>query len=218
MTRPQQPGSAHLNALGLLDSGVSFVIHLGVEAVLLDRLRFTARARGMTVIELDMTRAADAISLSTYLARAFRFPHKVVGLDAAIDLISDLEWFGNDKGYLVVARGLPDSSPIAEMFASLLPNIVDRWRSQGVPFLGAIDGAGPRLVGAMRAANDELERASRLPWAQPGVGPVEFVLHGGSWRNWGCGLTTAHPRGPSGFGSWSSPERGWLAGINRDHR
>lgn len=154
-----------------------FVIHLGVDASLLGRFKAEARSSGMSVIELDLTGVADAAALSKYLAGAFMFPHETTGLDAAVDLISDLEWFGNAGGYMVLARGLPNSSPIADSFASLLPNIVDRWRSQGVPFVIAIDGMGDRLEAALRAANDAMERAGRLPWAQPGTGAVDVIVH-----------------------------------------
>ena len=61
------------------------------------------------------------------------FPHEVSGLDAAIDSISDLEWFGNDGGYLVVARGLAELSPVADSFGSILPNIVDAGAAEPRP-------------------------------------------------------------------------------------
>ena len=77
-----------------------------------------------------------------------------------------------------VARGLAGSSVVADAFVSLLPNIVDRWRSQAVPFVVAIDGSGERLRAALLAANREMERAGSLPWAQPGTGAVDVILHG----------------------------------------
>ena len=55
---------------------------------------------------------------------------KTHGLDAAVDLISDLEWFGNSRGYLVVVEGLDRAGGVIAVFASLLPNIVDRWRAR----------------------------------------------------------------------------------------
>lgn len=157
--------------------GEPFAIHLGVDAPLLARFKADARSRGMSVIELDLAGVSDAAALSDYLAAAFMFPHETTSLDAAIDLISDLEWFGNAGGYMVLTRGLRDSSPIADSFASLLPNIVDRWRSQAVPFVIAIHGRGDRLEAALLAANDAMERAGRLPWAQPGTGAVDVIVH-----------------------------------------
>lgn len=157
--------------------GEPFAIHLGVDACLLARFKADARSRGMSVIELDLAGVSDTATLSNYLASAFMFPHETTGLDAAIDLISDLEWFGNARGYVILARGLRDSSPIADSFSSLLPNIVDRWRSQAVPFVIVIEGRGDRLEAALVAANDAMARAGRLPWAQPGTGAVDVIVH-----------------------------------------
>ena len=43
------------------------------------------------------------------------FPHKIGGMDAALDLMSDLDWFGNDAGYLVVVEGLGSTSKPARL-------------------------------------------------------------------------------------------------------
>lgn len=152
-------------------------IHLGVDLPLRARFKTDARSRGMSVIELELDEISDVAALCNYLAAAFMFPHETTGLDAAIDLISDLEWFGSAGGYMVLARGLRDSSPIAGAFVSILPNIIDRWRGQAVPFVVAIDGRGLGLEAALRAANDAMERAGRLPWAQPGTCAVDVIVH-----------------------------------------
>lgn len=156
----------------------SFAIHLGMDAAQLGRLQDDARSQGMSVIELDFEGIPDRSGLIDYLAKAFMFPHEIGGLDAAVDLISDLEWFGNPRGYLVTVRGLVGSRAVGESFVSILPNVVDRWRSQRVPFVVATDGQDKRLQSALLAANSEMERAGTLPWAQPGTGPAEVVLHG----------------------------------------
>jgi hypothetical protein len=132
----------------------------------------------MSVFELDLQGLPDRSALVDYLAKTFMFPHEIGGLDAAVDLISDLEWFGNVRGYLVVVRGVAGASAVGESFVSILPNIVDRWRSQRVPFVVAIDSQDERLQGILSAANREMERAGQLPWAQPGTGPAEVVVHG----------------------------------------
>jgi S-ribosylhomocysteine lyase LuxS involved in autoinducer biosynthesis len=133
----------------------------------------------MGVFRLELTGVPDRHSLVHYLARQFMFPHEVVGVDAAVDLMSDLEWFGNSNGYLVVAHGLTDGSEVANAFVSMLPNVVDRWRSQAVPFVVAIDSLGSQLQAALDAANQEMARAGQLPWAQPGTGSVDVIVHGG---------------------------------------
>jgi hypothetical protein len=60
------------------------------------------------------------------------------GLDAAVDLISDLDWFSNSNGYLVVIGGLDRAPALVEPVAGILPNIGDRWRTQAAPFIVAI--------------------------------------------------------------------------------
>lgn len=159
------------------DIARSFVIHLGMNRDQLARLQGDARSRGMTVIELDLQGIPDRSALVDYLAKTFMFPHEVAGLDAAVDLISDLEWFGNARGYLVTVRGLVGTAAVGESFVSILPNVVDRWRSQQVPFVVAIEGQDDRLHSALLAANRDMERAGKLPWAQPGTGPAEVVLY-----------------------------------------
>jgi hypothetical protein len=134
----------------------------------------------MSVIRLDLAGLADDAALADYLATAFMFPHETRGLDAAVDLISDLEWFGNSNGYLVVVDGLDRAPKVVEPFASILPNIVDRWRSQAVPFIVAILMTSERLTSALAAANRRMDEAGRLPWAQPGTGGVDVVVHKGS--------------------------------------
>jgi hypothetical protein len=156
-----------------------YSIHLGVDAALFARFEAEARLREMSVIGLDLTGLADRAALVDYLATAFMFPHATSGLDAAVDLISDLEWFGNTRGYLVVVRGLAEPTAVADSFVSILPNIVDRWRSQAVPFVVAVDGNSDQLKSTLLAANREMERAGSLPWAQPGTGAVDIIIHEG---------------------------------------
>lgn len=162
------------------DIARAFVIHLGMGPPEIAQLAGDARSRGMVVIELDLQGLPDRSALVDYLANAFMFPREIGGLDAAVDLISDLEWFGNARGYLVVARGVAGATVAGESFVSILPNIVDRWRSQTVPFVVAIDGEDGLLQSALLAANREMERAGKLPWAQPGTGPADLIIHGGT--------------------------------------
>lgn len=156
----------------------SFTIHLGLDDVQMSGLKADARSRGMNVIELDLARVSNRRELGEYLAEAFMFPHPTSGLDAAVDMISDLEWIGSESGYLIVARGAREPSTAVDSFVSILPNIVDRWRSQAVPFVVAIDGCGEQLRSALLAANREMERAGNLAWAQPGTGAVIVAVHG----------------------------------------
>jgi hypothetical protein len=47
----------------------------------------------VSVVELDLAGIPDDEALADYLAATFEFPYPTKGLDAAIDLISDLEWW-----------------------------------------------------------------------------------------------------------------------------
>lgn len=162
-----------------IDIRKSFTIHLGLDATRFSRLETDARSHGMHVIELNLESIHNGRELGEYLAGVFKFPHATSGLDAAVDMISDLEWIGCESGYLIIARGTREPSLAADSFVSILPNIVDRWRSQAVPFVVAIDGKGEQLQAALLAANREMERAGNLPWAQPGTGAVRVEVHGG---------------------------------------
>ncbi|MFJ4267901.1 hypothetical protein ACIPY1_15185 [Paenarthrobacter nicotinovorans] len=154
-----------------------FAVHLGVTGPLVGHVKADARLRGMMVFELDLSGLPDVTALCQYLESEFMYPYRTVGLDAAIDLISDLQWFGCTHGYLLVVLGAADSSPVACDFASILPGILDRWRTQEVPFTVVIDGKGECLQAAIAASNATLEEQGRRPWAQPGIGPVDVVVH-----------------------------------------
>jgi len=158
-------------------TGRDFAIHLGVDDKLAAAFRAEALGRGIRVIELDLTNVPDRPTLGAYLARAFEFPHATEGLDAAVDLISDLESFGDVPGHLVITRGLVEPSEVGDAFASMLPNIVDRWRSQNVPFEATLDGSDDHVQSMLLSANQEMDRAGRLPWAQPGTGAVDVIIH-----------------------------------------
>jgi hypothetical protein len=163
--------------MSVFPAGESHVIHVGATEGLVALLQNDARTAGMSVIRLDLAGLTDAAALAEYLATAFMFPHETRGLDAAVDLISDLEWFGNSDGYLVVVDGVDRAPNVVEPFASILPNIVDRWRTQGVPFILAILMNSEQLTSALAAANLRMDEAGRVPWAQPGTGGVEVVVH-----------------------------------------
>ena len=78
----------------------------------------------------------------------------------------------------MVARAVAGAKAVGESFVSMLPNIVDRWRSQGVTFVVAIDAQDERIRATLTSANLAMERAGQLPWAQPGTGPAQVAFHG----------------------------------------
>jgi hypothetical protein len=165
--------------MSAIDLSQPFAIHLGVDEPQFARFEDDALLRGMMIFRLDLTGLPDRSALADYLAQEFMYPFRTAGLDAAVSLISDLEWFGNTNGHLVIARGLATPSEVGDLFVSILPSITDRWRTQEIPFMVAIDGKGDRLRSSLQDANDRIEESASLPWAIPGYeSAVNVVIHG----------------------------------------
>jgi hypothetical protein len=158
-----------------------FSVHVAASAALASQLEHAARRAGAGVIHLDLSGVEDRMALGDRLAEVFMFPHRTRGLDAAIDLISDLEWFGNSSGYLVTvdAADTVRRNVLAD-FAGILPAILDRWRTQGNPFVVVLVGVTHRQAAlpALARANSKLAEFAKLPWAPPGTGPVTVLDHG----------------------------------------
>ncbi|MDP9906690.1 hypothetical protein [Arthrobacter bambusae] len=169
-----------IGPMSAIDLSQPFTIHLDVDEPQFERFEDDALMRGMMIFRLDLTGLPDRTALADYLAQEFMYPFRTAGLDAAVSLISDLEWFGNTNGHLVIARGLATPSDVGDLFVSILPNITDRWRTQEIPFIVAIDGKGDRLRSSLQDANDRMDEFARRPWAIPGYdeGAVSVVIHG----------------------------------------
>lgn len=79
----------------------------------------------------------------------------------------------------MIARGLSAPSEVGETFVSLLPNITERWQTQGTPFIVAIDGKGDELRSSLQDANDHLDEFAKK--GGPGFvtyqGPIQVVVH-----------------------------------------
>lgn len=156
-----------------------FVIHVGATHALGRRLEREARAAGGSIFHLALQGLRDRRGLCDRLAETFMFPYASAGLDGAIDLISDLEWFGNVSGYLVLVDNDGAADSVVADIAGILPAIVDRWRTQGVGFVVVMLGESnqPHLRRVLDKANSELDEAGALPWAQPGTGRVTIEVH-----------------------------------------
>lgn len=165
--------------MSTIDLSQPYAIHLGVDETQFERLTRDAFTCQMMVFRLDITGLADRIALADYLAQEFMYPFPTWGLDAAISLISDLEWFGNTNGYVVIARGLSEPSEVGDTFVSLLPNITERWQTLGIPFIVAVDGKGDGLRSSLQEANDYLDEFAKN--GGPGYvgyqGPIQVVTH-----------------------------------------
>lgn len=158
-----------------------FAIHVGVPESTSSLFEESARSAGASVIHLDLSAIDGIDTLQRRLSQTFLFPVDTGGLDSALDFISDLEWLGATDGYLVIVHGLDSSPEAIEPFASILPNIVDRWRSQGRPFVVLILGneSRQRALSVLADANLRMDNAGKLPWAQPGTGAVPILDHSG---------------------------------------
>jgi hypothetical protein len=160
-----------------------FAVHVSATGSAARRLEDEARRAGASVVRLDLSGVRDRAGLGERLAQTFLFPHETRGLDAAIDLISDLEWFGGSDGYLVIVDGMNHASvDVIADFAGILPPIVDRWRSQRRAFVIVLvgDDHGNQAASALIRANARLVEAGKVPWAQPGTGAVTIVDHAGA--------------------------------------
>lgn len=155
-------------------------IHVAVDLAEAARLKSVFRREQYSVVQVDLTGVDDRRGLCRRLGAAFLFPYEVASLDAVVDLVSDLEWFGNDSGYLVEITGMDlVRSETLRDATGLLPAICDRWRSQHRGFVVLLIGESHRATALARLAeaNSELGAASGLPWARD-TGQVEIVDHG----------------------------------------
>lgn len=155
-----------------------FAIHVSAKQSIAQGLVNEAGRIGAAVVRLDLSGVADRKALCDRLAHTFAFPHATQGLDAALDMMSDLDWLGNTQGYLVIVDEMDMPEDVIADFAGILPAIVDRWRAQGRPFVVVFVGEhGPAAQSALAYANRQLEAAATLAWAQPGTGAVTIVDH-----------------------------------------
>ncbi len=81
-----------------------FAIHVGVNETIAKELEVDARSGGGTVIVLDLSRVHDRQALVDELSRTFQFPHDARGLDAVVDLVSDLDWLDESAGFLLLVH------------------------------------------------------------------------------------------------------------------
>jgi hypothetical protein len=157
-------------------------VHVGVPKVYADEIRRNTREAGISVIDLGLEGVTSTAGLCQRLSEVFMYPHETRGLDAAIDLISDLEWFGSERGYLVLISGLDGVPPeVAGDLGGIWPNILNRWRAGRTTFLViALEaGAQPTFEDQVHLGNAQMDAAGSLPWARPGTGRID--IEDGPW-------------------------------------
>lgn len=154
-------------------------VHVAVDEALAQRLKDSAATSGDSVMVLELSGVLNRDELSERLAEAFKYPHRAAGLDAAIDLMSDLEWLGEASGYLLLVETDGTSEEAASALAGILPAVIDRWRTQETPFVAAILGTEylDATTRALERTNRALQEFSDLPWTLPGTAPVPVIDH-----------------------------------------
>lgn len=158
----------------------SVQIHVGMSAADASRMVDDHRSIGCGLIRLELDGVESKDGLVDRLASTFLFPHNVSGLDGAVDLMSDLAWFGNDVGYVVMVNGLAiPPLEVSRSLLAILPVVADRWRSQQAIFQVLLPAAPDRdqVINGLAFGNGLLAEAGQYPWVVD-VGPVPVVEHG----------------------------------------
>ena len=134
------------------------------------------------VVELDVSTSRSVRDVVALLAENFLFPHDAAGLDAALDLMSDLDWLDHDTGYALYVRGLDrlaiTDESLLRRLVGMLPQLCDRWRTRCVPFqvvLIASVATVSVLREVLELANREIEQAATKPWLHD-LKPVEVYV------------------------------------------
>ena len=153
-----------------------YTINLGVNDDVLLQFESYAAELELFTVTLDLREIYNYKQLFDYLVSVFEFPHAVESLDAVIDMISDLEWLGQKKGYLVNIQSTEQPSGIVIEFMSLFTAIIDRCRTAEKPFIATIQISSQTLKDALDKSNAQLEAARKLAWAIPGTGPVTVIV------------------------------------------
>jgi hypothetical protein len=145
------------------------------------RMASVARSEGRLVIDLELAGVTDSPALDARISSVFKIPYPFVGPDAVVSLVADLDWLPSPGGYLVIVTGL-DSCPaqVTTDVAHVLPSIIDRWRSGGVPFLATMVSLSSRrlVLDGLEESNRRLAEAGKLSWARSDTGPVPVIVDG----------------------------------------
>lgn len=118
-------------------------------AATLAAIRGAARDIGMGTFVVDGRELRTREDVDRALAAEVMAPFPFCGWDAQHSVLSNLEWFGNEVGYVLVVHGtdarLRHWREGFEIFASLLVHTSRRWQGIGnafhVVFLGGADAA-----------------------------------------------------------------------------
>lgn len=159
-------------------SDESYAVFVGMTPEAAEQLASAWAGAGRQVYRLDLRGVGDTSEVCRRYAATFSFPIPSEGLDAVVSLLADLDWLEPQEGHLLLVDGLDEADPQAVFDAVVvLPNIIDRWRSQGTPFVAALVGstAADMALSALADENHQLLMHGKLPWAAQDTGPVTVV-------------------------------------------
>lgn len=138
-----------------------------------------AELAGARVLRWSLHGIRNRRDLDESAAVVFEFPFPSASLDGLIDMLSDLEWLGVERGVLLVIDADDAAQSIIEDVAGILPDIGDRWRSGASQFEAYLVGVhNPSAVAArLEESNDSLDHAGRVPWSRSDIYRVPVVIH-----------------------------------------
>lgn len=130
---------------------------------------------------VSLSEVRDTDDLSRVLGAALLFPYEALDLDVLLDLMSDLDWFGHEAGYVLEFVGVDElrkrQPDVLRSLVALLPNLCDRWRSGGIPFrivLHCDAGTKREVREAIERVNARIRDAARRPWLAD-LAPAEVI-------------------------------------------
>jgi hypothetical protein len=143
---------------------------------------------GQSVYVSDVSRLNDGNALVDVICADFAVPYRIVGLDALLSVLSDLDWASNPAGYLWTIKGLPSllasNEALFRAFVGLLPHLCDRWRSRSVLFrvLVPVNRATMAEIKDVIGREFRALRAAPAEWRVDFVEPVVLENVDGGWR------------------------------------
>lgn len=136
---------------------------------------------GAMWFRVHLGEARNVEEVARVIGEELLFPYDAANLDAALGMMSDLDWFGSEVGYILEFVGLDsllsEAPLLFTQFISMLPYLCDRWRSRRIPFYLVLQGQRATrqlLRSTIDAANAEIVEASRHPWLSD-VRPAEVL-------------------------------------------
>jgi hypothetical protein len=139
-----------------------------------------------TVVVSDFASTRDDSELVQAAARDFAVPHPIMGLDALLSGLSDLEWMPSTEGYVWQIDGVPElrrrDEQLTRRFLRVAGHLIDRWRGTRTPFRIVIPGGDQLEVLVATVLEQETRDRGRAPgWVDWRMPPI-YVQDDRGWR------------------------------------